>query len=202
VSGALNSYNFSRFTMMVADSSSASRKLMVQILKNFGVGTVDECGDGFEAVKLLDAHAYDVLFIELRLPGQSGLEVTKGLRGAQGGMHPFLPVILATAETQRRNVIAARDAGVTEVLAKPISPKTVYARLISVIEKPRPFVKVKGFLGPDRRRRLSEMWDGPDRRGARGDTEIALEAPAQPMADASAADTAKVLASLTLKKEA
>jgi two-component system chemotaxis response regulator CheY len=53
---------------------------------------------------------------------------------------------------------------VTEFLAKPVTAKTLLMRLTNIIEHPRPFVRAKGYFGPDRRRR-SEDYAGPERRG-------------------------------------
>ena len=58
----------------------------------------------------------------------------------------------------------ARDAGVNEFLAKPVSVKAVMSRLVSVIEHPRPYVRTKAYFGPCRRRRGKEEYRGPERR--------------------------------------
>ena len=57
----------------------------------------------------------------------------------------------------------ARDAGINEFLAKPVSVKAVMTRLTSVIENPRPYVRTKLYFGPCRRRRAGE-YQGPERR--------------------------------------
>ena len=49
--------------------------------------------------------------------------------------------------------MAARDAGIREFLAKPVSPRNVYARLVSALNSDRSFVRVDDYFGPDRRRR-------------------------------------------------
>ena len=58
----------------------------------------------------------------------------------------------------------ARDAGVNEFIAKPVSVKTMMPRLVAVIENPRPYVRTKGYFGPCRRRRGAEEYRGPERR--------------------------------------
>src|SRR6185503_19347376 len=57
-----------------------------------------------------------------------------------------------------------RDAGVTEFLAKPISAKALYQRIINVVANPRPFIKTKTYFGPDRRRNTTSNYIGPERR--------------------------------------
>jgi len=58
---------------------------------------------------------------------------------------------------------AARDIGITEILAKPVTAKAVYERIISIIQNPRPFVRAKSYFGPDRRRKAKDF-GGSDKR--------------------------------------
>lgn len=58
----------------------------------------------------------------------------------------------------------ARDMGVNEVIAKPVSIGNIESRIIAVLEQPRPFVAETQYFGPDRRRRKDGPTDGKDRR--------------------------------------
>jgi DNA-binding response OmpR family regulator len=71
---------------------------------------------------------------------------------------------MLTGYTRVDHVRQARDAGVNEFLAKPVSVKAILSRLISVIEHPRPFVRTKSYFGPCRRRRGDNEYRGPERR--------------------------------------
>ena len=73
-------------------------------------------------------------------------------------------MIMLTGHTQIDQVRQARDAGINEFLAKPVSVKTIMTRLVAVIEHPRPYVRTKAYFGPCRRRRGSEEYRGPERR--------------------------------------
>ena len=68
--------------------------------------------------------------------------------------------------SERENIILARDHGANEFLAKPISIKRILERLLSVVERPRPFVHTAGYFGPDRRR-SNIPFDHDDRRIAK-----------------------------------
>lgn len=59
---------------------------------------------------------------------------------------------MLTGYTEHQQVVEARDAGVNEFLAKPISAKPLYQRLAAIIDNPRSFVRTKSYFGPDRRR--------------------------------------------------
>jgi DNA-binding response OmpR family regulator len=58
-------------------------------------------------------------------------------------------------------VVDARDAGVTEFVAKPLTAKAVLERIQAVIYRPRPFVRTPNYFGPDRRRREDPGFNGP-----------------------------------------
>jgi hypothetical protein len=61
-------------------------------------------------------------------------------------------------------VEAARDAGVTELLAKPVTAGHLFARIAEIVERPRAFVRTDTYFGPDRRRHRAEGYPGPWRR--------------------------------------
>jgi two-component system chemotaxis response regulator CheY len=86
------------------------------------------------------------------------------LRANPQSPNPFVPVILLTGHTSLDHVMQARDVGVNEFIAKPVSVKTMMSRLVSVIESPRPYVRTLGYFGPCRRRRGAEDYRGPERR--------------------------------------
>ena len=86
------------------------------------------------------------------------------VRTSPNSPNPFVPIIMLTGYTHVDHVRQARDAGVNEFLAKPVSVKAILTRLISVIEHPRPFVRTKYYFGPCRRRRVDDEYQGPERR--------------------------------------
>ena len=59
---------------------------------------------------------------------------------------------MVTGHTERARVEAARDAGVTEFIAKPITTQALLLALVEIVERPRPFIRCENYFGPDRRR--------------------------------------------------
>ena len=55
---------------------------------------------------------------------------------------------MLTGHSEKKRVVVARDAGATEFLAKPISAKALYERILNIVANPRPFVKTKNYFGP------------------------------------------------------
>jgi DNA-binding response OmpR family regulator len=71
---------------------------------------------------------------------------------------------MVTGHTERSLVEAARDAGVNEFLAKPITAHNLISRITEILDRPRPFVRCEAYTGPDRRRRRKPDYNGPWRR--------------------------------------
>ncbi len=58
----------------------------------------------------------------------------------------------------------ARDAGITEFVAKPISAKALHERIVNVVANPRRFINTASYFGRDRRRGVSATYSDPERR--------------------------------------
>ena len=93
-----------------------------------------------------------------------GLAFTREIRTAQNSPNPFIPIVMMSGHTEKHRVQAARDAGITEFLAKPITAQSLFARIAEIVDRPRPFVRCPGYFGPDRRRKAIEDYAGPFRR--------------------------------------
>ncbi len=93
-----------------------------------------------------------------------GLEFVREVRTSEKSSNPFVPIIMITGHTEKHRVEAARDAGVTEFIAKPITAQSLFTRIAEIVERPRAFVRAETYFGPDRRRRTPDNYAGPWRR--------------------------------------
>lgn len=158
------SYRFDRLKVLVVDDNQHMRTLVTAILQAFGIKTVHEAHNGESAWAELLLHPCDIVIADWVMEGMSGLEFTEKVRTAPDSPNAFVPIIMLTGHTSVDHVQAARDAGVNEFLAKPVSSKAILSRLVAVIEHPRPFVRTKVYFGPCRRRRREGDYHGPERR--------------------------------------
>jgi two-component system chemotaxis response regulator CheY len=147
------------------------RRIIRTLLHGFGAREVYEAEDGATGLDAFNHHAPDIILLDWAMPIFDGLELTQMIRQPDANGNPFVPIIMITGHTERSRVTAARDAGVTEFLAKPISAKALYQRIVNVVINPRPFVKTKNYFGPDRRRISSAGYVGIERRKG-GDAEV------------------------------
>ena len=156
--------DFEKLRFVVADDNAHMRRIVRTLLRAFGSREIQEAEDGASALEAVENFMPDILITDIKMPIFDGIELTQMIRNPDGSKHPFLPIIMLTAYSERRRVIMARDAGATEFLCKPVSANALYKRIQNVIENPRPFVKVGTYFGPDRRRNLDTSFSGDERR--------------------------------------
>jgi two-component system, chemotaxis family, chemotaxis protein CheY len=159
------SYRLDRLKVLVVDDNKHMRLLVSAVLEAFGVKTIYEAANGEDAWKILTQNPCDIVFVDWVMPGMSGVELTEKIRTAPDSPNPFLPIVMLTGHTSIEKVNLARNMGVNEFLAKPVSAKAIINRMVAVIEHPRPFVRTKSYFGPCRRRR-EVAYQGPERRSS------------------------------------
>jgi two-component system, chemotaxis family, chemotaxis protein CheY len=81
-------------------------------------------------------------------------------------LNPMIPIFAVYNRACRRDVEKSRDQGVTDVICRPISPRTIIEKLKAALIAPRPFIAAPSFFGPDRRAK-DRAWRGRDRRTIR-----------------------------------
>lgn len=160
----MSGYRFDRLKVLVVDDNAHMRKLVVTILQAFGVSQIYEADSGNRAWTILRESNPDVIVADWVMEGMSGIELVQKIRTDPSTPNPFVPVIMLTGHTHIDHVRQARDAGVNEFIAKPVSVKTMMSRLVAVIEHPRPYVRTSAYFGPCRRRRGADEYRGPERR--------------------------------------
>lgn len=168
----MSGYRFDKLKMLVVDDNQHMRKLILTIMQAFGTSQIAEAASGEKALAMLREINPDVIILDWQMDGMSGIDFAKTLRTSQTTPNPFVPIIMLTGHTSVEHVRAARDAGINEFLAKPVSVKGIMTRLVSVIEHPRPFVRTSAYFGPCRRRRTNAEYNGPERRAASASIEM------------------------------
>lgn len=159
--------DFNRLRFVVVDDNAHMRRIVRTLLHGFGAREVNEAEDGAAGLEAFTNNAPDIVITDWAMPILDGLELTRMIRQPGANANPFVPIIMLTGHSEKRRVTAARDAGVTEFLVKPLSAKALYERIVNVVINPRPFVRTRTYFGPDRRRSSNSGYAGPERR--RGD---------------------------------
>ena len=144
--------NFNRLRFLVIDDNAHMRRIMRTLLHGFGTREVYEAEDGAAGLEAFTHFLPDIVITDWAMPIFDGLELTQMIRQPGANANPYVPIIMLTGHSEKKRVVVARDAGATEFLAKPISAKALYERILNIVANPRPFVKTKTYFGPDRRR--------------------------------------------------
>ena len=138
--------------ILIVDNNSYMRRLTRSMLMNLGAKSVMEAGDGLAALEMIRTCDPDVRLLDLDMPVLNGMEVMRIVRLPGVIPRPNLPIIMLTNRANRSYVVEALRAGANEILLKPTSPKARCDRLMSILIKPRPMVKLGEFYVPQPRR--------------------------------------------------
>ena len=150
--------------ILLVDDNPHMRMLLTQILRAIDVRQIHEASDGAEALQIMRGTNIDIVFTDLTMQPLDGIDFVNLLRNSPDSPNQMAPVIMVTGHSTVRRIAEARDAGVNEILAKPVTARGVLSRISEVIENPRPFVRTPDYFGPERRRRADPGYNGPMRR--------------------------------------
>jgi CheY-like chemotaxis protein len=167
---------FNRLRFLVIDDNAHMRRMLRTLLHGFGAREVHEAEDGASGLESFTQHLPDIVITDWAMPIFDGLELTQMIRQPGANSNPYVAIIMLTGHSEKKRVVAARDAGITEFLAKPISAKGLYQRIVNVVANPRPFIKTKTYFGPDRRRNVNPNYVGTERRKG-GKADVINQAP-------------------------
>jgi CheY-like chemotaxis protein len=140
-----------RLRVMLVDNSPMMRELVQSVLQSVGVTHFMTARDGRSALDMMPAFGPHLAFCDWEMEPMCGLDFVRAVRKLPEYDNPFLPIIMLTSHAEEPWVIEARNAGVHEYLIKPATANAILARLASVINNPRPFVRTANYFGPANR---------------------------------------------------
>lgn len=152
--------NLKNINALIVDRDPFARGLVSQMLRGFGVTTILTADNGQDAKAALTQQCPDICFIEGALPDMPAEDLIGWIRRNANKALRYLPVLVLTGYTQMRVISTVRDAGAHLVVRKPLSPQTLFDRLIFVAKFDRAFLETPKYVGPDRRFHAVEPPDG------------------------------------------
>ena len=160
----MKAYDLSNLDVLVVEPNGFMRTIMRTIMHSLGVRSIRDATDTKTALSMFKNQPSDVVLMDWS-PKLNGGKLLSDLRGSESPC-PFVPIIIVSAHTEMRHICQARDMGMTEYLAKPISARAVYDRIIASVENAREFIRIDSYFGPDRRRHRAGEHTGIERRAA------------------------------------
>ncbi|HWE71990.1 MAG TPA: response regulator [Stellaceae bacterium] len=133
---------------MLIDNSPMIREMVQSVLESVGVRHFMTASDGRSALDMMPAFGPHLAFCDWEMEPMDGLDFVREVRKLPEWDNPFLPIIMLTSHAEERWVLEARNAGVHEYLMKPAQPSMILARVASIIDNPRPFLRTDSYFGP------------------------------------------------------
>jgi two-component system chemotaxis response regulator CheY len=117
--------------VLVVDDYKTMVRIIRNLLKQLNFNNVDEASDGSAALRKLREGKYGLVVSDWNMEPMTGLQLLKEVR-ADNALKD-IPFILVTAESKTENVIAAKQAGVSNYIVKPFNAATLKSKLTSVL---------------------------------------------------------------------
>ncbi len=114
-----------RARILLAEDNPTNRQVCAAILEKLGCG-VDAVDDGIRAVAALRSAPYDLVLMDVQMPGMDGLAAARLIRDPSAGVHdPRIPIIAMTAHALKGDRERCLKAGMDDYIPKPITPRNL-----------------------------------------------------------------------------
>ena len=117
--------------ILIVDDYKTMLRIIRNLLRQLGFTNIDEATDGSQALQKLRQANFDLIISDWNMEPMTGLQLLREVRGDAKLKH--IPFIMVTAESKTENVIAAKEAGVSNYIVKPFNAETLKGKMVSVI---------------------------------------------------------------------
>ena len=117
--------------VLIVDDYKTMLRIIGNLLKQLGFNNVDEATDGTMALEMFKNKDYGLVISDWNMEPMSGLDLLKQVRTLPANAN--VPFVLVTAECKTENVIAAKQAGVSNYIVKPFNAETLKTKLVTVL---------------------------------------------------------------------
>lgn len=117
--------------VLIVDDYKTMLRIVGNLLKQLGFSNVDEATDGSMALEKFKNKTYGLIISDWNMEPMSGLDLLKQVRTSPSNSN--IPFIMVTAESKTENVIAAKQAGVSNYIVKPFNAETLKAKMVTVL---------------------------------------------------------------------
>ena len=146
-------YRLTNIRALVIDENPAMRMLMRGLLLDLGFGMIDMANEPEQGWETFLQFNHDLIFLDWPAKNTASLDFIRLVRDNPNSPQPHVPIVVVTGYSEAERVRQARDAGATDLIAKPFTINNLVNHMIHIIESQRAFVRAPQFVGPDRRRR-------------------------------------------------
>lgn len=149
-------YDFSQVTVAVIESQLHTARLFRDVLGRLGIKNVETFTSAQDAAEFCSVTTPDLVIADMDGDNAGTLELLRSLRNDPKVQNPFACLVATTWSPTQLLVVKVTNAGVDDLLVKPVSPNMVRDRLAVLIEARKRFVVTADYTGPDRRKTLRD----------------------------------------------
>ncbi|HLN25794.1 MAG TPA: response regulator [Patescibacteria group bacterium] len=117
--------------ILIVDDYKTMLRIIRNLLKQLGFNNIDEATDGSMALQAMRGASYGLVISDWNMEPMTGLQLLREVRS--DAKLKSTPFIMITAESKSENVIAAKEAGVSNYIVKPFNAETLKAKMVSVL---------------------------------------------------------------------
>jgi signal transduction histidine kinase/ActR/RegA family two-component response regulator len=118
--------------VLIVDDNATNRLVATTLCEMFGC-TSEAVGDGLEAIEAASSGRFDVVLMDIKMPGMDGIEATRRIRSG-AGVWSQVPIVAVTANADPADAAFYRSSGMNGVVEKPLKPERLLAAMSAVLE--------------------------------------------------------------------
>jgi two-component system, chemotaxis family, chemotaxis protein CheY len=119
--------------ILIVDDYKTMLRIIHSLLTQLGFNNIDEASDGSMAIEMIKEKKYELIISDWNMKPTTGLELLKNVRANENIKN--IPFLMITAESKIENIMAAKQAGVSNYIVKPFNAETLKTKLISILGK-------------------------------------------------------------------
>jgi CheY-like chemotaxis protein len=144
--------NLSKATVLLLQNNQTELDILGQVFIGFGVKAIRKCLELSQAEDCIKSGiVFDLIVVDCDMPGLAGFDFITRLRRLEDSDNRIAPMMLVSGHTVPSSITRARDCGANFVVAKPITPKVMFDRVMWLAREEKQFVVTDAYAGPDRR---------------------------------------------------
>ncbi len=117
--------------ILIVDDYKTMLRIIRNLLRQLGFVNIDEATDGAMALSMMRGANYGLVISDWNMEPMTGLQLLREVRA--DAKLKATPFIMVTAESKSENVIAAKEAGVSNYIVKPFNAETLKTKMVSVL---------------------------------------------------------------------
>jgi len=117
--------------ILIVDDYKTMLRILRNLLRQLNFNNIDEATDGAMALQKLREESFGMVISDWNMEPMTGIQLLREVRSDEKLKH--LPFIMITAESKSENVIAAKEAGVSNYIVKPFNAETLKTKMASVL---------------------------------------------------------------------